>query len=1277
MLINEVMSANQTALLDENGDSSDWLELYNAGRTEVNLAGWALSDSTNAWKWSFNSGVIAPRGFLLAFASGKNRQPLSIAAEPPTHFSGLNLWLRADAVETTDPTQVRVSGNNLYVKKWNDQSGSSNHAQQSTDIYQPLLIAAAPGLGNQPAIRFDGANDLLLLSSVAAQNNFTLIVVARSFVSHEVDAQDAVGVGGVSGQRYLFGARHGGDYQAGAGLSFGTNGVTVYEHGSGYMPALAVAATSLPGFAVLTVNYSNRQPSLYVQGNQVSSGFTSARTNVSAPIEIGSGAYGAFQGDLAEVLLYNRSLPDPERAAIEQYLSGKYGIGFPRFYHTNFRIASEGERLTLTRPDGSLADAWPAVAIPPGTSYGRQPDGETNRLFFELATPGGSNVTPGATELLQPPQFSVTRGFFTNSFPLALNVTNLGATIRYTLDGSEPATNSPIYTGPITVRSRAGQANSLSTIPTGGGWQAPAGEVFKLTVVRAKAFKPGAVASGAKTHSYLVAPVSNRYSLPVISIATDRKNLVDPNVGIYVPGNAAGGNYFQRGPAWERPIHIEFFERDGVAAFAQNAGIKIHGNTSRQFPIKGVDIIGDYANEGPLQYRFFTNRTQTSWPHILLRQSGHDYFLTYFRDALMHDLAEDFAADTMASRPAIVFYNGEYWGIHNIREKEDKYFLEGHSGADPNNLDYLEGYAAPVEGDTAHYNAMLAYLGTHDMRQATNYAWLQTQMEVGNYIDYKVAEIWTYRWDIGNHRLWRPRTPEGRWRWLQFDNDVGWGGFWAVPPAWEFNFLAYDTEPNGPWIQYEQSPGGNDHNSPVTTFLLRKLLENDTFKRAFINRFADLLNTTYRPSNTLERIDRFAARIAPEMKEHLARWQAPASLSVWSNNVAYLRTYATSRGPFCRQQITNKFGLRGTVNLSLQVSHTNHGSIRINTVDIAAPTNAPWTGVYFRDNPVTITAQPRPGYRFAGWDGIFAPTNSLTLALSGDLTLTARFEILPVTNTPVPAPFDLATGPYLFQRWEVGAAGGTYPPNMIFLQTATNAAADPALSSEFTNLWTLPYNLASRSRINGLGEEGVAFLNTSDPQADGGGYVGAAVLALNTLGKNDVQVSWRGGTVTPNSRAYAIRLQYRVGTTSPFVDLPGPGGHTMEYVRNAVAGHSQFLGPTTLPAEAAHQPYVQLRWKYYWLSGNNGARDQLRLDDITVSEPVAPPRATSLTLDGSGGVRLQCLGAPLFTYTVETSTNLVDWVSLSPAIADAAGHFELREANASKVPARFYRLRWP
>jgi hypothetical protein len=554
-------------------------------------------------------------------------------------------------------------------------------------------------------------------------------------------------------------------------------------------------------------------------------------------------------------------------------------------------------------------------------------------------------------------------------------------------------------------------------------------------------------------------------------------------------------------------------------------------------------------------------------------------------------------------------------------------------------------------------------------------------MQVDNYVDYKVAEIFTYRWDIGNHRLWRPRTPEGRWRWLQFDNDVGWGGFWAVPPAWEFRMLDYDTEPNGPWTQYQQNPGGNDHNGPVVTFLLRKLLENDIFKRQFINRFADLLNTTYHPTNTIPRINAFAARLAPEMAEHLRRWRQPDSVAAWSNNVQYLRDYATLRPQFCRQHLTNKFGLRGWVTVTLKVSDPAAGAIGVNTIDIVAPTNAPWAGLYFKDNPVTFAARPQPGWRFVNWTGLFGPsaTNATnTLLLNGDLTLTANFASAPDTNPPVPAPFDLARGPYVFTRWDASEPAGTYPPHMIFLQTPTNAAPDPGRTTEFTNLWTLPYDRTNRCRILGLGQEGFAFLNTSDPQADGGGYLGAAVLGLNTLGRTNLQVTWRGGTVVPNSRDYAVRLQYRVGQTNAFADLLDAQGQPVEYVRHPVAGHAQTVGPVRLPAALHNQPYAQLRWKYYWLGGTDGPRAELRVDDITVGEPQPPPTVASVTL-GSGGTSLQVRfnATPAFIYSLETSTNLLQWLPAGIVAADAAGVIAFQVPVVVGPPACYYRLRWP
>ncbi|HRT05597.1 MAG TPA: hypothetical protein P5204_07860, partial [Kiritimatiellia bacterium] len=145
-----------------------------------------------------------------------------------------------------------------------------------------------------------------------------------------------------------------------------------------------------------------------------------------------------------------------------------------------------------------------------------------------------------------------------------------------------------------------------------------------------------------------------------------------------------------------------------------------------------------------------------------------------------------------------------------------------------------------------------------------------------------------------------------------------------------------------------------------------------------------------------------------------------------------------------------------------------------------------------------------------------------------------------------------------------------------------------------------PYAATARTRLNGLGTNGVAFINTGR-----GRDLGGAVLALDTRGVSNAPVSWLGGTVLTNVRVYAIRLQYRVGATNAFADVLDSGGQPVEYVRNAANGHEQTLGPVQLPAAALDQAYVQLLWRYYLVSGSSGSRAQLRLDDVQVDNHVA------------------------------------------------------------------------
>lgn len=1288
--INEVQVSNGNTLTDENADSPDWIELFNPGPSTINLNGWGLSDATNSpFKWTFTNASLAPNAFMLVFASGKDRQPGQFGSVNPTNVPGLRVWLRADAVNTADANQVRSSAGNFFVKSWRDQSGGTFHAGQAADANQPRFIPSTPELGGLPALRFDGSDDILTLPGTPAQNNFTIIAVARPTVGHEIDAAGSAGVGGVSGQRYLFGAQHGGDFNSGAGLSLGTNGASVYEHGSGYMPALAVVAAAMPNLSLVTINYSNRQPALTVNGTLSSAGVPSSRAIVNAPVEIGAGAYGAFAGDVVEIFVFDRTLTLTEQHGVEEFLRAKYSLSFPVSRHTNFTLDGNGEKVFLTRPDGVLIDWLPATEIPRDLSWGRQPDGSTNFYFFVTPTPGTNNATLGAQGFLKKAKFAIEPGFYTNSITVAFQLTNHppGTVVRYTTNGAEPTESSPLYTAPLMLGPRAGIPNDISAIPTAGGWQPPAGEVFKMHSLRIRAFRTNSVPSEVNTASYCIDPRGrSRYSLPVISLTSDRANFFDANIGIYVCGNAPGCNYAQSGDAWERPCNVEFFETNGLRVIDQESGVRMHGNTSFGFPIKSLRLHPlNQKGIGPFEYKIFPDLNVDKFSRLLLRPSAHDHYLTMMRDGLMQNLMRETGMDMQAYRPAILFLNGEYWGIHNLQEAFDENYFATHYPASVGKdaVDYIEGYApgaSPQNGDATHFNNLIAFMTTNSLSVASNYAWVQTQMEVDSWIDYKASETFYCRWDIGNHRLWRPHTATGRWRWLIFDQDVGYGGFWQQPLAapWTFNMLAYNLEPAGPWTNYQP---GNDHNAPPLTFQLRALLTNPDFKRAFINRFADLMNSTLSAPRMTSIIARMAAEISPEMSEHCARWRAPADWPTWTNNVAWLHQFATNRAAFARQHLTNQFALRGTVTVTLRVSDTNAGVIQFNTLKLSPHTNAPWSGTYFRDNAVTFSAQPFNGYRFKNWSGLAGPTATNltnTLTLNGNLSLTANFEVLPPTNSALPYAHDLAIGPYVLTSWSTNAVAGSYPPNMLFLQTPTNALPDPGLAAEFTNWWTLPYDRSSRSRINALGEDGIAFLNTSDPQADGGGYLGAALLAIRTLGRANIQVTWRGGTVNPNPRAYAIRLQYRVGSTNAFADVLDAQGQPVEYQRNGVRGHSAAIGPVTLPPDCDNQRYVQLRWKYYWVSGSSNSRDQLRLDDIVVTDQAPPAPGTSrLTPQPGGGYALEFTGQPGLPYSVESSTNLVQWTLAGVVIASPVSLGVFTVTPATNELARFLRVRWP
>ncbi len=208
------------------------------------------------------------------------------------------------------------------------------------------------------------------------------------------------------------------------------------------------------------------------------------------------------------------------------------------------------------------------------------------------------------------------------------------------------------------------------------------------------------------------------------------------------------------------------------------------------------------------------------------------------------------------------------------------------------------------------------------------------------------------------------------------------------------------------------------------------------------------------------------------------------------------------------------------------------------------------------------------------------------------------------TNAQIlqPEPFNLSNGNYLFNEWNSSNPAGTYPSNSLFRVTDGTGSGfvDPTLSLPMNYVYTHIYNATSGSRIEGLGANGISFINiatgiSSTDTLLAGRFVGALDLALITSGRDSIKVSWTGRTINPNSREYRIALQYRTGEESNWINIGD------EYIRNDTAGHFQEIGPVLLPNVCNNQPLVQLRWRYYYVeTGIGGTRAKLAIDDILV-----------------------------------------------------------------------------
>ena len=609
------------------------------------------------------------------------------------------------------------------------------------------------------------------------------------------------------------------------------------------------------------------------------------------------------------------------------------------------------------------------------------------------------------------PVFSHAGGFYEQELEIEITSPVPNAKIYYTLDGSEPdpihnEKNTYEYTGPIHLKDRTPEENVWSTIPTNNNvesrfWSPPTTKVPKATAIRAAKFIDD-WKSETVTHTYFV---RQAYTLPVIALTTDGSNFFHKEKGIYVAGvhhdpNAEKpdqtGNYYQTGEEWERPIHIEFFEKDGKLAFAQNAGVRIHGAFTRRLPQKTLRLYSrsDYGTSR-FNYQFFDDKPIDDFNRILLRNSGNDWGSTMFRDAAAQKIIRHMDMETQYYQPTIVFLNGEYWGIHNIRDRFDPHYFETHYNRDRGNFTILEREGSLSDGDeqgAVDYANMVEYAVTNNLAERAHYEYIESLMDLDNFIQYYIAQIYNANtdWPQNNISFWRyenrtnetdlPKQLDGRWRWMAYDMDRSLG---AVEP--EHDTVAWITRSTRGEVRVEWS-----------TALFRALLENEEFKRKFINEFADHLNTTYVPERVVSIIEELQAGIEPEIEQHIQRWNAPASVSRWRSDVIFMKEFAKKRPAQVRGHLMENFDLQDTATLTVQ-TELEGGTVQVNSIEISHLTPgvvdpSDWSGQYFRGVPITVTAKPKPGYKFLEWKDRNSTQPTIEITLSSNLTLQPIFE---------------------------------------------------------------------------------------------------------------------------------------------------------------------------------------------------------------------------------------------------------------------------------------------
>ena len=905
IVISELLTENASSLPDEMGLYSDVVELYNCSETSVSLSGYCLSDSlAQRFRYRLPDCEIAAGEYLLIFCDGKNY----IGADGQIHSNfGLSV---GDTLCLTDPLGDYVSlaatfpGEDLSLARLedgsyaadyvtlgycNDETGAELFLQERVDLASPLIISEVL-LSSSEIPYAGGVRDVV---EIINRSDETLST-AGWYLSDGGDPYEyALPDDKLSpGECMVLLCEKGSGVEY-TGFSLSQSDILRLT-GPTYQYAPPVSCDLAQEGKSIIYTEANGELS-YVVGN-ISLGYENTAENedrylealrpdglmisevMSANRSYLQGAYGTtcdwvelYNASQDEINLADYSLSDDPRELFtyslpEEILTpGEYCVILlsaeaenlnSSYAHLPFNLASEGDTVYLCR-GREIVDYAVLPDLGADTSYGRA-EGAGKFTTLRNATPGSANSDPA--ELSGMPNADTPQGVYDDVTSLQIGLFGDGE-IYYTTDCSRPGLNDTLYTDPI--------------------------EITETTVIRAVCYETGKMASDVLNLIYVV---NEDDELAVASIIAEPGDLFSYESGIYMRGPNVGEEdpfpFFKANYWWstERTATVSLFEPDGKG-FSADCGISMFGGYSRALPKKsfGVYFRKSYG-ENCLRYPLFGEEGLDTYESFVFRGCGQDCLRAMMRDPMITSLvAEHTDISVQKYKPVNLYINGQYWGIYYIREKVNANYVAGNFNAKKEDVTICSASG----GESYEYMDLMSYVRNHDLSDPECYEYVCSQVDVQEYMDYIIAEMWIGNTDNGNIKFCK--TSQSKWNWIMYDVD--------------YSFYTYTFNA----VRDHLNPGGSGAGNNFPTTLINGLLENPEFKDAFLRRMAWQMETIWAEDTLIPWIDSFEKVIENDMVKDCERWYG--SYDSWREEVEFLREFARNRNAHMLEHIQDQFNL--------------------------------------------------------------------------------------------------------------------------------------------------------------------------------------------------------------------------------------------------------------------------------------------------------------------------------------------------------------------------------